>query len=349
MAAIFRRPTDARWSTICFRTDPPHPLATVVAPRTLSSLRPLSSLLLLALPVMVLPVSCARLVPENRPAAVLYRDLQRLVSVADETGWDIDRFEVEELLPDALMSVCHVPLEDRRDLGAWLDLRIQEHGGSVEALYQQRERDLGNVSELLELTRIRMVLHSSTVAASTDCPFWVEPDPEFVGRQTSDDQWLLSGAGGGKMSFVSQGGRQDVNFGGAGRLLIGRSFGSRWTVLLGAELGASLSFPRSGQGDRNSLILGFDGVAPVVLRYRFVNTYVEAELGYLARFTETDFDVQNGLHTGLAFGAKAPRQLFFFPGLAFAVNYERTFPTSAQGPALDSLKFGFRVTIDLNL
>ena len=62
-----------------------------------------------ALGVIVVAFSwggCARTVPRASAQAALYRDLQRMVSLSSAAGWEIDRVEVEELVPDALMSVC---------------------------------------------------------------------------------------------------------------------------------------------------------------------------------------------------------------------------------------------------
>jgi hypothetical protein len=294
---------------------------------------------------------CARAVPPHSTTAALYRDLQRLVTLTEAGGWEIDRIEVEQLLPDALMSVCSVAPERRAELLAWIDARIEAGGGDVRALYVARGNKLDEVEDELELARVRMVLAASIEAADADCPFWIQHQEPFRGRQISDDRWQLSFGGGGKGIFTVQDGEVDLNFGGAGRLMFGRTFGDRWSVLAGIEGGASASFPRDegDGGDRGSLVLGFDVAVPVVARYRLVNTYLEGEVGYLQHFTEDDRDGDPGIRVGFSFGGRAARRKAFLPGAVFGVSYERTFPDEDGEPALHLIKLGFRVAIDVDL
>jgi hypothetical protein len=307
----------------------------------------MSTRLVVSALLLALAPGCARTVPPARPAAALYRDLERLVSLSATAGWKIDRVEVEALLPDALLSVCRVEPAQREALMAWLDQQIAARGGPVEAAWAHRGKDLDRVAGLLQLTRIRMTLARAVAAAPADCPFWLEPDPRFAGRQIEDDRWQLALGGGGKAILVSQGGRQDIYFGGAGRVLFGRAVGSRWSLLGGVEVGASASFPRDDDGGRSNLVLGVDVVAPLVVRYRLVSSYFEGEVGYLARLTEDDHDPVPGVHVGVAFGGRASRRRWFFPGAVFGVGYERTFPGAGEEP-LTTLKLGFRVAFDID-
>ncbi len=296
-----------------------------------------------------LAAACARTLPPERSAAALYRDLERIVGLQTTAGWQIDRVEVEQILPATLMSLCRVEPETRTSLLRWLDERIAALGGPVEDAYANRGRKLSRVKTLLLATRIRMVLARAMDAAAQDCPFWLDPTPSFRGRQISDGRWQLSLGGGGKGILVSQGGKQDIYFGGAGRILFGRGIDDRWSLYAGAEAGASASFPRDDEGGRGALVLGVDLVAPVVARYRFVNSYLEAEGGYLARVTEDEHEPVHGMHIGAAFGGRATRTRWFFPGAVFAVSYERTFPRQSQGEPLQTLKLGFRVAFDVDL
>lgn len=290
---------------------------------------------------------CASTLPPERPNAALYRDLERLVSVAGTAGWGIDRLEVEGLLAPALDSVCRVEPIRRRELLAWLDTQIARNGGPVEDAWRRSGKRLRRVKTLLTLTRIRLVLEHADVQADADCPFWIEPDEDFAGRQISDDRWTLSGGGGGKAMSVIQGDQLDLNFGGAGRLLVGRTFGSN-ALYTGGEIGASASFPKDETGMRVGLVLGIDVVIPLVYRRTFVNSYLELEAGWLGHGTEEDTStIDQGFHTGVAFGGRATRTRFFFPGAAFGVSYERTFPK--DGDPLHAIKVGLRVAFDVDL
>jgi hypothetical protein len=298
------------------------------------------------LPLLVL-AGCARSLPPDRPTANLYRDLERLVTVAGTAGWGVDRLEVEGLLAASLDSVCRVDPLRRRELLAWIDVQIEKNGGPVDDAWRRRGKRLGRVKTLLTLTRIRLVLAHADQHADADCPFWLEPDEGFAGRQISDDRWTLSGGGGGKAMSVAQGDQVDLNFGGAGRLLIGRTFGSH-ALYTGLEAGASASFPKDETGMRVGLVLGVDVVLPLVYRRTFVNSYVELEGGLLGHATEEDpSTVDKGMHVGAAFGGRATRTRFFFPGAAFGVSYERTFPEDDE--ALHVIKVGLRVAFDVDL
>lgn len=302
---------------------------------------------LLSLLAAVGLAACARHVPPERPAAALYRDLERAVTLTETIGWYIDRIEIDRLQSEALQSACRVPAAQRQNLLAWIDREIAAAGGPVERAYRERRRDLDRVDRLLTLTRIRMVLARAMASAPRDCPFWMHPDPAFAGRQISDDRWQLHASGGGKGMVARTAGENDLRFGGAGRLLLGRTVGSRSTLYSGFEVGGRGSFPRNDDGERAGIELGLDLVAPLVYRHTLVNSYVEAEAGWLGTVSEGSGGLDQGVHIGFAFGARTTRTRWVFPGGALGLSLERTFPS--QGPAIYLLKFGFRAALDLDL
>ncbi|WP_428267826.1 hypothetical protein [Haliangium sp.] len=300
--------------------------------------------------LVALAGACARTLPPEPSSAALYRDLERLVTVKAAGGWKIDRLEVESLLSSALLSTCAVRPDARAALTAWLSGRIDTLGGPVKEAYRARGEDIDTVKELLVLTRVQMLLTHSTEVADADCPFWLTPEEPFHGRQISDDRWQISLAGGGRGNGFIQGDRRDLEFGGASRALFGRVFGAHLGLFTGLEVGGGASAPKNDDGTRSALRVAADVVAPVVVRYYLVNTFFEAELGYLGHATEKDWgDVEHGLHLGLFVGGRATRVRWFFPGAGFAVAVERTFPRNDQGDPLLMLKLGFRASIDFDL
>src|SRR5437763_12865513 len=68
--------------------------------------------------------------PPADPVAVgsLRDDLERIVEVQSCAGWQIDKYELEDMMPSALSSVCRVVPRGRTDLLALLDARIRELG-----------------------------------------------------------------------------------------------------------------------------------------------------------------------------------------------------------------------------
>ncbi len=291
--------------------------------------------------------ACARTLPRDPSAAALYRDLEREVTVAAAGGWNIDRLEVEDLLADALGSVCRVDPLARRALGVWLGEQIAAAGGPVERAWQARGRRLGKVADLLVLHRVQLLLDSADAAAPSDCPFWVELEEPFRGRQISDRRWSIMIGGGGKGMIVHEGDRTDFSAGGAGRLLVGRGFGSRSTVYGGLELGGTASFPKDDLGNRGGLVLGLDVVAPLVYRHTLTNAYLEVEAGWLGRTSEDDLErLDHGVHVGASLGGRALRTRFFFPGAALGLSWERTLTGDA---AVTTVKLGARVAFDIDL
>lgn len=301
--------------------------------------------------------ACARPVPADPSSAALYRDLTRIVTVAEATGWTIDRIEVDDVLPAALDSVCRTHAPVRAALRAWLDDELVRQGGPVEDAWRARGKRLGKVGDLLTLTRVRLVLAAADVTADADCPFWMEPTEPFRGRQISDGRWQLSFGGGGKAIAIDQGGERDLSFGGAGRLLVGRVLGPRAGLYAGLELGASASFPKDDAGGRAGLVFGFDVVTPVVYRHTLTNAYFEVEAGWLGHVSEEEPDViDHGVHLGVAFGGRATRTRFLFPGAVLGLSVERTFPSddaldplASPAEPLTMVKLGFRAAFDLDL
>jgi hypothetical protein len=291
-------------------------------------------------------VACTRTpAPKDPTERALFRDLERQVTVAAATGWGVDRLEIEKIAGPGLDSVCRVDILGRRSLREWLDAEINRKGGPVETAWRERGKKLSKVSDLLVLHRVRMLLRRAD-ELSVDCPFWLEPENPFHGRQISEHTWQLSFGGGGKASAIRQGDRQDLSFGGAGRLLLGRMFAEGNGLFVGIEAGASAQFPKDAMGERTSLQLGADFVAPIVYRHTLLNTYFEFEAGWFGHSDETDWgDVDHGFHVGFAFGGRALRQRFLFPGAALALSYDRLI---VAGDDFIAVKLGARVMFDLN-
>src|SRR5205085_6243210 len=134
---------------------------------------------------------------------------------------------------------------------------------------------------------------------------------------------------------------QDVNAGGAGRLMLGRVLSGGDALYAGLEFGASAAFPKDAMGERSALVIGADYVAPLVYRHTLTNTYVELEAGWLGHSTGRDWgDLDQGVHFGFAFGGRALRTRFVFPGAALGISYERTF---LDGHHVSTFKVGARV------
>ncbi len=297
--------------------------------------------------IALLLAACSRTpTPKDPTERALFRDLERHVTVAAATGWSVDKIELDKMMGSALDSVCRVDTLGRRGLREWLDNEIARLGGPVEEAWKNRGKKLSNVSELLVLTRVRLLLDRAD-EMSLDCPFWIEPENPFDGRQISENRWQLSFGGGGTGSAIQQGKAQDFSAGGVGRLMIGRTWKDGDGLYVGAELGGSAQFPKDSMGDRTSLVIGVDLVTPLVYRHTLLNTYWEVEAGWLGHASEENWkDIDHGVHLGFAFGGRALRQRFLFPGAVLAVAWERLI---VPGDDLLTVKVGARVAFDWDL
>jgi len=291
--------------------------------------------------------ACSRTpAPRDPSEHALYRDLERQVTVAAATGWGIHRLEIDGMLESALDSVCRVDVLDRRGLHAWLATGIAHRGGPVEEAWRKRGKKLSKVSELLVLDRVRMLLARAD-EMSLDCPFWLEPESPFRGRQISENTWQLVLGAGGNSSALQRGDVQDINLGGSGRILLGRTFAGGDGLYTGIDIGGSASVPKDASGERSTVEIGIDLLAPLVYRRTLVNTYFEYEAGWLGHTTENDWGTfDHGIHVGFAFGGRALRQRFLFPGASLGLAYERLF---APGDDLIMLKVSARVMFDIDL
>lgn len=290
--------------------------------------------------------SCSqRRPPEHPTERALFRDLERQVTIAAATGWGVDRIELENMLETTLDSTCRVHPLARRSLKTWLDDQIAQQGGPVEEAWRERGKDLKKVDDLLVLTRVRLLLVRAE-ESSHECPFWIEPDDSYLGRQFSVRRFQLSIGGGGKGIVIQQGNDADISAGGAGRLLFGRMLANGDGIYAGLEVGGSAAFPKDDLGNRTALQLAADVVAPLVYRRTFLNSYLELEAGWIGRTTERDWEhYDHGFHVGMAFGARALRTRFVFPGAAFGISYERVWGDED----LTMFKVGARVALDLDL
>ncbi len=207
---------------------------------------------------LVLLAACSmRRAPAHPTERALFRDLERQVTIAAATGWGIDRTRVEGMLETTLDSTCRVHPLARRALARWLDDQIAEHGGDVELAWRERGKNLSKVDDLLVLTRVRLVLRRAEESAH-ECPFWIEPEDTYRGRQISEHRFQVSLGGGGKAIAIQQGKDADVSAGGAGRLLLGRMLGNGDGVYVGLEIGGSAGFPKDAMGNRGNLEIAAD-------------------------------------------------------------------------------------------
>lgn len=281
--------------------------------------------------------------PGESAEAALVADLEKMVESQASLGWTIDRYELEELMPTALLSVCSAPEPTRDAVLTHLAARVEALGGPVEEAFRERGGDLGAVSELLFTSRVHALLSEAMLRAGDECPFWLRPSPSFHGLQTDAYRFTLNVEGGGLLVLHHAGDKVTFGGGGAGRLMLGRGLSARWTVLAGAELGGHAQFEQTETETHFPISLVV--AAPLVLRRHDRTWHYDLEVAGLGYFTQTDLRVSPGLRGGVLLGISALRVRSIMPWFGVGAAFEYVFPTSFRGP-LWSIRAGARVGFD---
>jgi hypothetical protein len=264
-------------------------------------------------------------------------DVRRIVDVQTRGEWKIDRYEYEEMMPDALLSVCRTTAATRV--------------AAVAAASREVVRPRGpRAAEALRFaTRVEYLLAEAIRRAPTECPPWATPQPRFRARQAGVDRFVMAVEGGpaatvqyarahpdGTSGFRAAGG-------GGGRLLCGRGFGTHWSLRAGAELNVNMLVRRSG----NTAVLPvqYQGAMPIVVRYTAVSWHYNLEVAPLVLATNTDPTPQYGARAGFLVGVSRLARRRVIPWAGGGLMAE-LFPAAGGRAALLNLRGGLRVGFD---
>jgi hypothetical protein len=282
--------------------------------------------------------------PQNPVERALYIDLTKAVQLSNDTGWVVDRVQIENNAEAAMRSACQVEPERRRTLAAWIDQRIRARGGSAELVYRKHGKDLGAASEILELERVRALLQFAEAQAEADCPFWLDANPDFRGVQSDDARIVLLADTLGYGSLVLERHNSALGGGGGGRLLVGYGLSPEWMLALGGEVGGSGNFVRNEMGSR-SIETTFSAAIPVLLRYARYSRLIDLEVAPAVRFDPDTDILPPGVRTSVAVGFSTMRAATFMPYAMLWLAYEYH-PADDRGPEDHSFHIGTRVGVD---
>lgn len=279
---------------------------------------------------------------DEEPAfKALAADLERLIEIQQAGGWRIDRYELEDMVPIALQTVCKTPPATRARALAWYDRRVALLGGGVEAAYA-KTKDLSSLKPLLFVTRVRMLLAEAIHRSGKECPFWLEPDAGFHGIQSDRHRFTLSVETGGLVQLRNTEGKWTYGGGGVIRGLIGRGF-EHTSILFGAEF-AGGAMLRIGEG--GDFVINYFPALPVVFRMHDRTYHYDVELAPVALFQADDTRRSYGIRFGLGGGVQARRTRGVIPWAGVAFAYETYFPGAR--PQMSFLRGGLRVGIVWN-
>jgi hypothetical protein len=277
---------------------------------------------------------------EEEPAfRALAVDLERMVEAQQAGGWKIDRYEIEEMIPSALMTVCRVPVATRLRVLAWYERRIALLGGPVEKAYKG---DFNAIKPLLFVTRVRDLLVEANKRAATECPIWMTPDPQFQGTQSDRNRWNLNVETGGLIQLRKTEGRWTYGGGGVIRGLLSRGF-EHTTLLFGPEFAGGAMLKVGGGG---TVVINYFPALPLVLRRHDRTWHYDIEVAAVSLFQATDTRFSFGVRFGFGGGIQARRTRGLIPWAGIAFAYETYFPGAR--PQMTFLRGGLRVGVVWN-
>ncbi len=275
------------------------------------------------------------------PDSGLLHDIEKTVEARMTSGWQIDRYEIDKMMPDALSSVCATPAQSRQAALDHLERRITALGGPLEKAYRENGNSLDGLKELVLVTRARDLLAEAMSRAPAECPFWIPEDPAFHGIQTDAGRFTLEFEGGGLLVLQNTQDDQFAGGGGAGRLLVGYGLSQHWSLLAGGEFGGAALFK---QGDNaTQLPIQLVVATPVVLRFLDLTWHYDAEVA--PTLFIADGATNPGFRVGGLIGISTLRIRGVMPWAGFGMAFEKYFQ-SGDRPGFNQLKGGARIGLD---
>jgi hypothetical protein len=269
----------------------------------------------------------------------LVSDVHRIVEAEESSGWLLDESAARQIHPALMESVCRA-LPAVRGLALSRLERESQTAGDPRTVYAEDGEELtGRVEEALTARRALDALDHAVRVAPRQCPFWLRPEPNFRGRQSTRDRAILNFDTGGTVQLRRTEGDWSLGAGGFGRLLGGYSF-TRVSVLAGIELGGGAMLePKT---DPTQFVINYFPALPVIVRLHYQAWHVDVEGAAVALFQAGNTDLSYGARGGLTVGISALRLRGILPwvGLGFASEYH--FDNAARPHAV-YLRGGLRV------
>lgn len=281
--------------------------------------------------------------PTPRAETALLHDLEKIVESKANSGWKIDRYELDAMMPDALQSVCATEEETRQHAQERQEKTVEALGGPIAEAYQKNGEKLSELKDLLAATRVLSLLEEAIRRAPTECPFWIKPSSSFIGIQTDADRFTLNLETGGLLLIRASLGKFLPGGGGLGRLLIGRGLSEHWSLLFGLEVGGWALFEQSQTQTRFPIEI--IGGAPVVIRRVQHTWHYDLEIAPAVFLAANDLRPSPGGRLGMAIGVSTLRIRGIMPWAGVQLSAEM-FPETSYRPTITVLKGGARVGFD---
>ena len=286
---------------------------------------------------------------EATSAERLLHDVSVLVAGKSQRGWEIDRFELDTLLPAFLESYCRTGPDSRAAALAEATQVRQAAGADVASELAKVQGNTAEIAELLLAERRLHLLRRADTASAADCPATLRPHARFLGRQTLADRSVLHVDGGGLVTLRNSDRGLNYGGGGSGRFMAGRSWNTRWATLTGFEIGgAALLDQTLAQEGQPQLRLHLFAAWPFVVRRSWQQWHVDIDVAPVAQFS-SDLELRGvGGKAGALLTVSTARILNTIPWAGLGVSVEHMIGAEAGRLNEWTVRGGFRVGFDLD-
>jgi hypothetical protein len=271
------------------------------------------------------------------PAAdALAFDVWRIIDARESGGWLIDEEASRAIAPDLMESVCRASPETRAAALARFT-REREALGDPRRLFQEDGALTPRVEAALSAERRYQALERANQAAP-DCPFWLLPDAEFRGLQSTRERFIFNFDTGGTLQLRHTD-DWTIGAGGFGRLLGGYSF-TRVSLLAGIEFGGGALLEPGTQP--TEFVINYMPSLPLIVRLHHEAWHLDLEAAPVALFQPSDTALSFGARAGVTVGISALRVRGVLPWIGLGIATEYHFENAAR-PAAQYLRGGLRV------
>jgi hypothetical protein len=258
--------------------------------------------------------------PSESSVEALIFDLTRIVDAEEGSGWLIDEAALRNVHPGLMESVCRAT-PDVRERALARVTREGAESGDPRAEYAQAGGELTDrVEAAISASRRALALGVAITKAPVECPFWLRPDPEFRGLQSTRDRWMLNFDTGGTAQIRNSAGSWTLGAGGFGRLLLGYGF-THVSLLGGVEFGGgALLEPNTNP---TQFAVNYIPALPFLVRLHRGAWHLDCEAAMVGLFQAGNTELSYGVRGGLTLGISSLRLRGVLPwvGLGVAAEY----------------------------
>jgi hypothetical protein len=303
----------------------------------------LSLLLFLWVEVFAVPAQAKPPAVLDVEGEALLLDLRKQIAIQEKKSWTVDRYEIEGMIPNALSSLCRVSDAIGPEVLAHVEDKIVTLGGPVESAYVARGRKLSRVNELLQWTRVAMLLREALRRAPKECPFWIKSGGFQGSIHRNTGRLSVNFEGGGLLGLRRQAGVTYFGGGGCSRLTLAYGVSESWSLRGGVEIGGSALLDESVEAEAANV--DFFGAAPLVLRHLGVLWQQDIEVAPVFVGVPWKGSLQYGVRFGTLIGLSYLRVGNLIPWAGFVVTYEYLFERDTL-PSMWTVRMGLRLGFD---